>query len=124
MKKKSLNFIVSLIVYPFDVMVSLGETDKQITDKLKKIGITDKEELAAVVMKGIGRYCMFNNNSSLIRLWNYPEFAADYGTLAHEIFHAVTYILGETGMEFRLKTSDEAYSYLVGYLTTEIYKKL
>jgi len=124
MKKKSLNFIIPLVVYPFDVMISFGETDQKLIATLKRNGIVDEEELKLVLMSGMGRYCMFNNNSSLIRLWTYPEYAADYGTLAHEVFHATTYILDKIGMDFTLKISDEAYAYLIGYITTEIYKKL
>lgn len=30
MKKKSLNFIVPLVIYPFDVMVSIAETEGQL----------------------------------------------------------------------------------------------
>jgi len=124
MKKKSLNFILPLVVYPFDIMVSFGQTDKEVIAALNKYGITDEDELKLVTLNGVGRYCMFSNNASLIRLWTYPEYAEDYGTLAHEIFHAVTFILDKTGMDIQLKVSDEAYSYLIGYITTQIYKRL
>lgn len=123
-KKKKLNFILPLVVYPFDIMISFGETDQEVISALKKNGINDEEQLKGVILKGVGRYCMFDNNSSLIRLWTIPEYAADYGTMAHEIFHATCYILDKVGMDLQLKVSDEAYSYLIGYITTEIYKRL
>lgn len=52
-----------------------------------------------------------------------PKSVTDYGTLAHEIFHAVTFILTRIGMSLT-NESDEAYAYLIGYLTKEIYKHI
>lgn len=121
MRKKSLNFIVELVVYPFDVMVSIGETDEEVKRKLKKYDVQWDESLT---MHGIGKFLINKENKSLIRLKHYPQLPMDYGTLQHEIFHAVTWILDRCGMKFKLGTSDEAYSYLVGYLTKEIYKRI
>ena len=39
MKSKSKNFIIPLVVYPFDVMVSLGETDEQLKKALSKYNV-------------------------------------------------------------------------------------
>lgn len=120
MSKKA-NFIIPLVIYPFTIMISLGQTDNELKKSLKKI---DNEWDDIMIMDGIGKFCMNKYNQSLIRLWNYPTTCEEYGSLQHEIFHAVTFIFDRIGLKFSLLKSDEAYSYLIGYLTTEIYKKL
>lgn len=115
------NFVISLVVYPFDVMVSLGESDEELRRSLKKVDTEWEDNMQCT---GIGRFYMNDRNQSIIRLSVYPKSNEDYGTLSHEIFHAVTHILDRIGMRLILLKSDEAYAYLTGYLTTEIYKKI
>lgn len=124
---KKLNFIIPLVIYPFDVLVSIGETNKEIKKcLLKYTNITDEDiELSQFKNHTItGRSAMFSSNQSLIRLKYYPTEAKDFGVLQHEIFHCVTVIMDAIGMKFKVFKSDEAYAYLIGYLTTEIYKKI
>ncbi len=58
------------------------------------------------------------------RLRRMPDTPVEFGYLQHEIFHYVTFLLDRLGITFCLETSDEAFAYLVGYITTEIYKKI
>ncbi len=120
------NFIIPLIVFPFDVMVSIGETDADLFKKLKRHGIEDTDfEVAQYTDDScMGRYALFPGNQTLIRIRKSPKTPEEYGTLQHEIFHAVSCILDRMGMELVILKSDEAYGYLTGYLTEEIYKKL
>lgn len=122
MRKRSLNFIIPLVVYPFDVMCSFGETDDELKKKLSKYHGCEWDDL--MKCSGQGRYVMLPNNQSLIRLWNYPTTPEEYGSLQHEIFHMVMAVMDRIGMKFIMLESDEAYSYLIGYLTKEIYKRL
>lgn len=124
MKAKRLNFIIPLIVYPFDVMVSISESDESLFAKLKKKGvdITDTN-LHVYSDTQRGRTIMFKGNQTLIRMYelrNTPEW---YGHLSHEIFHAVEFIMERIGMKLTVD-SDEAYAYLIDYITKEIYKQL
>lgn len=121
MKSKKLNFIIPLVVYPFDVMVSLGESDEDLKKAMQKFNVDWSDNMKCV---GQGLFYMTQQNQSLIRTWNYPKTPEDYGSLQHEIFHCVTVLLDKMGMKFIPLKSDEAYAYLVGYLTTEIYKKI
>ena len=73
---------------------------------------------------GIGRYCLFKSGQSLIRIKGKPKTPEEFGTLQHEIFHIAASLLWRIGMKLKVKSSDEAYAYLIGYLTTEIYKKI
>jgi hypothetical protein len=126
MKKKSLNFIVPLVIYPFDVMVSLGEKDEDVIKRLKKTNVQESEfHLIEMDGKpGQGRAVIFDCGASIIRLWNYPTYAEDYGSLAHEIFHIVSFVMYKIGQPLEVRVSDESYAYLIGYLTKEIYKKI
>jgi len=67
---------------------------------------------------------MFGCGATIIRLWNYPTYPEDFGSLAHEIFHAVSFVMYRIGQTLEIRVSDESYAYLIGYLTTQIYKKL
>lgn len=121
MKHKSLNFIIPLVVYPFDVMVSFCQSDQDLTKSLNRNGWKWDDLLK---LKGDGKFVLFPEfNGTVIRMRHYPDNPDRKGTLAHEVFHAVTYILDLIGMDFKINSSDEAYSYLTGYITKEIYKK-
>jgi hypothetical protein len=121
MTKKGKNFIIPLVIYPFDVMVSVGESDSQLTDQLSKYGIEWGDDFKC---SGKGRSVIMENNQSLLRLHSYPETNEDMGVLQHEIFHVVTFIMDRIGMPLTICVSDEAYAYLIGYLTKEIYDRI
>lgn len=120
--KQPINFILPLVVYPFDVMVSFGQSDDQLKDCLKKRGIK-WDEILEMPPTGLGRTAMLDGNQTILRLKDVPISVTDYGTLAHEIFHAVVFILDRVGIEL-CRQSDEAYAYLIGYITKEIYKRI
>lgn len=122
---KSNNFIIPLVVYPFDVMVSIGQTDEELFKQLNKYEITAEDlENARYSDRGLGRYCLFECGASLIRVKHRPKTPNEYGTLHHEIFHVISAVMWKIGMQLKISISDEAYAYLLDYLTTEIYKKL
>lgn len=126
MKKKGLNFIVPLVVYPFDVMVSIEETDADLKKTLQKY--TSDNEGVALIMNlprtTQGRCVMLDCNQTVIRLKRQLFKHQTYSTASHEIFHAVSFIMERVGMKLELRVSDEAYAYLIGYLTKEIFKRL
>ena len=41
--RKRLNFVLPLVIYPFDIMISFGETDQEIMSALKKNGIIESD---------------------------------------------------------------------------------
>lgn len=121
MKTKSLNFIVPLVVYPFDLMVSFGETDDQLKKSMDRFDVEWSDNMKVT---GLGLFYMTSKNQSLLRLKNIPSGDEDLGLLQHEIFHATTMILDRVGIKLKLLTSCEAYAYIIQFLTIEIYKKL
>lgn len=129
MTKKGLNinFIVYMQVYPYDLMVSINQTDIELGKCLDKYGPLPVDEINNCRYSSdrcTGRYVMFSNGASLIRMRKLPITPEDYGTLAHEITHVVVTLLDTIGMKLKINTSDEAYCYLAQFLTENIYKQL
>lgn len=123
---RKLNFIIPLVVYPRDIMVSFGETHDEVNKHLSKYNIELDEDERNHFDRSVclGRTILFPTNQTLIRMKRIPGTTQEFGTLAHEIFHAASFILGRMGMPLQLEVSDEAYAYLIGYLTEEIYNKI
>jgi len=127
-KAKSFNFIIPLVVYPFDCMVSLNENwDKFGVSVTKKWGaeiLDDFTKSSHATSEGLSY--VYTSDSMLccmIKIHNFKKDAQGYSDLQHEIFHATEFILRKCGMELN-SNSHEAYAYLCGYLTKEIYKKI
>ena len=119
-------FIIPLQIYPFDIMISIDEKDEVLRNRLIKYGSTieDCEELMNLSDTVRGRCVMLPSNQTVIRLKMLPKKYDMMSVIAHEVFHATTFILHRIGMKLELFVSDEAYAYLLGYITTEIYKKI
>lgn len=116
------NFIIPLVIYPFDVMVSLGETDEELKKAFKKHKQFEHEDYFKHEMK-YGRSSLLPNGNTVIRMKFYPANDYGFGSLAHEIFHTVMKVFDIVGIKW-CDESDEAYAYCISYLTTEIYKRL
>ena len=132
MKAKPLNFIIPLVVYPFDILVSIGEGDaafkKSIRKHLPPDCLKDLESDNGILSLGItekGRTINFSTGyQTVIRLKYFPSYPEDYGILSHEIFHACAFILWRMSINLEIEKTDEVYAYLIQYVTTEIYKKI
>ena len=119
-KTKPYHFIVPLVVYPFDVMVAVGYSNLELKEVLLGYDIKG-EKYFKNELKDASTY-MFDGNQTIIRFKSKEQLT--HATIAHEIFHAVTLILSEIGMDFKILVNDEAYAYLIGYLTEQVYKNL
>ena len=115
------NFIISWEIYPFDVMVSVkeghGDIVKRIEKTKYKLNEEEKEKLW-IEETNKGRTIMLRGGQTIIRLES-----LEHDTIAHEIFHAVTFLMARIGVELSDK-SDEAYAYAIEFLTKKIYKQL
>lgn len=124
MKQK--NFIIPLVVYPFDVMVSLNQSEDDLRKCLKKHKNITEEDVETYFNDKSpisGRATMFKSGAVLIRMMNYPVTNNDYGNIVHEVFHAVCFVFKRINLKLSPK-SDEAWAYLIDYLTKEIYNRL
>lgn len=119
-------FVVSMHLYPFDVLVSIGQSNDELGPELDKINITTEDIKNCMFENDTcqGRAVLFSTNLSFLRLRKFPSTSYDHGVLAHEIFHVVTFLFDHIGMKLKINSSDEAYAYAVGYLTEHIYEKL
>ena len=63
------NFIVSYEIYPFDIMVSVGETTEKLIKSFEKRGyhLSEKEK-EDFTMEGVGRTVMFDSGATVLRL--------------------------------------------------------
>lgn len=124
-----MNFIIKLEVYPFEIMFSLGDSDKKLKNILRKK--LTKEAFAYAYKDDF--LLGFNKNSeqaghtlflgkhsqTIVRLGKKPS----RGVVAHEIFHAIMMIMNNLKMPLCFK-NDEAYAYLIGYVTDKFYEKI
>ena len=70
-----------------------------------------------------GKSIMFPGGQTLLWLKDKPNSISSLATLNHEIFHCTCFILERVGIIYS-NDSDEAYAYLIEYLTKQIYNKL
>lgn len=126
MTTKKLYFTIQLRIYPFDLIVSMGYSNDEIKYLLEKEGWLqeDIDEIYFDNEVDVGKALLTKNNRAIIRLKYIPITPPEFGDLSHEIFHITTFILDRVGMKFKIGTSDEAYAYLNGYISGEIFKKL
>jgi len=122
-KNYSRNFIIPLVIYPFDLMISVAETEEQLGVILNKYISEEETEWKWDNKTAEGRCCIFTTNQGLIRLRKKPITNTDYAVLQHEIFHYTMHIFRRIGMTWCVK-SDEAYSYMIQYLTDKIYSQI
>ena len=127
MKGEKFSFIIPLVIYPFDVFVSVNHNDKELFDLIKHNGT--KEDLAPcfdLPSTCIGRSVLLPNNASVLRI--FTKRCADdkqlVGVIAHEVFHIASYVMWKIGTPLEVMVSDESYAYLIQYLTEVIYDKI
>lgn len=115
------NFIVPCVVYPYDIFVSVLESDLKVTNKLKKILSEDEcSDLNFLEDGYLGICCMLESGKVILRLRVNP--LENCGVLVHEVFHAVEMIFNRIGLTHS-RESSEAWAYLIEYLTNKILEK-
>ena len=123
MKKKekgAISFGIDVSIYNTYVIVVIGQS-KYINKCLSKRGLK-KIDISNV--KGAAGYTFGLEEGILLWLKHKPPFPAYHmGCLAHEIFHCAEFILSKVGIKLSNK-SDEAYAYLIGYITENIFNHL
>jgi len=128
---KRLNTIIPIGIYPFDLMLSFNQSDKQVKKALKKFNITPENSTENTVFNmdssktKCGRMVMFIGKQTIIRLNFMPKLSNSFemALLQHEIFHAVGFFMAEINTPLNNDTH-EVYAYLVQYLTEKIYNEL
>jgi hypothetical protein len=116
-------FIVDCAVYPFHILCYFGEDRTLLYKKLSKF--TTKEQLDEIKGFGYkkGKAFMLPGGQTVLWMSCVPESCFDYGILAHEVFHCVVFIMEKVDIKFG-HDGEEAFAYLIGYVTKEIMKGL
>lgn len=112
-------------VWPYDVVVCLGVSEKEFFDYMeaefeKPFAEKDLEHLRFDNIRG--KSVILSNNALVLWLKEFPNKPEWYGHLAHEIFHIADMILWKAGLS-ESEDSDEAWAYLIGWLTETIYSR-
>jgi hypothetical protein len=121
MKVKERTFIVPINLYISDVLFFFGPTEG-LLDKLKALGYSNPDGLKEHQF-GSGFTGMDDGGRTFVWMPSVPKTAEEFGTLAHEIYHATCFVMDRKGIKYS-KKSDEAFAYLIGYLTFSCYKRL
>lgn len=119
-------FIIPLHIFPIDVLVSIGQTDKELKAYISKYSISlcmeEIDVLFNIKPHVKGFTYTLSSGATIIRLVKKPKVSDDYGVVTHEIFHAVDNIMSCVGITLS-ETSSEVYAYTTQYLTTQIFKQ-
>jgi len=128
-KNKGFSFIIKYEVYPFELFVSIAQKDKEFWTDIKKILLEEHVEGLKEMMKDqFSARTVFmsdppNGGQTVMRLMGWQYHPKARGILQHEIFHAVAFLMMELNMPL-CHENDEAYAYLVGYITEKIEEKI
>jgi len=108
------DFAINCIVGPFDGV------DKYVAWKFED----DPPQWNGANVKPRGRYYVRDGYCPVVWIPRKPRTPREYGTLAHELTHAVRYMLFDwAGMPLTQQT-DEAYCHSIGFAMTTILEAL
>jgi len=126
------NFIVPMVVYPFDIMFSINQTDKEFSNSLSKKLHKDHFDqfMSDAHMPhmessnpGTARTIRLTGGQTVMRMNHWDGSAQMHGVVAHEIFHVIEFLFRRIEIKLCNK-SDEAYAYAIGYLTEKFYENM
>lgn len=127
-KPKKAFTVIDVPIYKGWVMVSINQTDDEfVRSYMKARGIADRT-IAEIACSHVqqdhdveqGKTAHMNGNV-MIRVYSEVETPEQFNTLVHELLHATDFILDYRGLKL-VDGSDEAYTYLIGYLMEETMK--
>jgi len=118
--KTKFNFTIEIPIYKQDLAFVFCKGPKGIVKYLDKYFTEeDKKFISDQNYNTKGKFFSgLDNNIKIIWMPKTPETHAEYGYLAHEIFHAVSYIADHVGIGF-CDESEEAIAYLIGHITEQ-----
>jgi len=104
-------------IYGTDIILCIGE-DKEFISFVKK-NFTDLVDVVEQSLESecLGLTCLNPNTKTIvIYFWNNQDKNRLLNTVTHELFHATHAIMTRVGIKLS-DDSEEAYAYLIGYLT-------
>lgn len=126
---KSKIFGIFVPIYEAMVIVSYNSSQDTLIKALKQNEVCDekdvlifemsKEEYAPTLK---GAITIEMGSVFIVDISKHDNKLSLHNTIAHEIFHVVHLLLSQKGFKLT-DESQEAYAYLTGYLTEEIYRE-
>lgn len=121
-KAKKCFTVIDVPIYQGWVIVSINQTDEEfVKSYMKARGITDKTAAQVACSyvnrdseNELGKTAHLHGNC-MIRVYDELKSPLQYNTLVHELLHATDFVLDYRGLKL-VDGSDEAYTYLIGYL--------
>lgn len=112
--------IIPIEIYSRDVMVHFGSR-KKLRRELAKYFSKDEAGNIADNFADVsrGKTSVLSGGQIILFLPRQPKSLTDYAVLQHEIFHVAFFVLEKAGIVLN-DTCDEAYSYLIQFLTKRI----
>ena len=123
---KPQQFQIPVDIFKRNILVCINEPNEEIERILVESGHdeTEAKKAAGYDSDSIGAYAwIFENRNALIRLKGEKVDPIFHDCVAHEIAHVAFAILDYVGIKLGSK-SEEAYAYLIGYITREFYEKI
>jgi hypothetical protein len=115
--RKSRFLLIKDDVWRNEILITDG-TDKELYAyiwRTKKYKFTDEEKMH-LTLDADGRTVQLKHGACIIRLRKEKtRIGIDIATLAHEIFHAVYFVLDRKGVRL-VEGSDEAFAYYIGFI--------
>lgn len=110
-----MNKIISIDIYGRDVMVHFGE--KALEGKtIKDIRVREVFEIVSMISGEEKGKFLLPGGQMILYMPNLPKDIKGLSILAHEVFHIANFTLEKAGINLT-SDSDEAYSYLIEFLT-------
>lgn len=113
-------------VYPFDVVVAIGVTSKETLNYVQKrlpYDLTEEEKKHFQDFDGMGKTLQLIKGQNILWLRDFKNDSSSIAILSHELFHVVYQTMWRVGIKLS-DPSEEAFTYLIEYLTKNILKKL
>lgn len=116
-KKSFLAFEVEAGTYDYDFWVVVSEDHERVLKWFRK-----KFDPNFKHTFGLGFVAQYKDHKPVLWIPKIPTTPREYGTLSHEIFHMTEKIMTWAGVLLH-EASEEAYTHLIGHLTTKILEK-
>ena len=135
-KIKSKAFAIDLAIYPYTVFVCFKNLI-ELEELLKTHKYGCDASTAVTVIEKVSTYVKENNcagycddctlpNGNLIIYFpvtNIKDMNYYFNMIPHEAFHAAEMVLSNVGVPLT-KSSDEAYAYLISYISEQIFQQI